>query len=173
MVCPTAILMLGHDKTLVFIRTHRILAHGIAKYLSIFPYIRISKVIVAIVLESKRPFSLTIRKSLETVYTIHLKLALTPFYLFLWSVIGYLLHIVLELCTTTITPEDICIAVGSQKNTGIDAVDAFYRLWLTNERSFRSVGDGYSYAKSHSSFRSRGEIEIVLPVSLNTVGCPH
>ena len=173
MIGPAAVLMLGHDETFVFVGAHRILTHGIAENLSILAYVRISKVIPAISLESERTFSLTAGQVFQTADTQHFKLAVAPLYLFLGRIVSEFLHVGLEFGTTAIAPENVGVAVGSLEHTGIDAIDALDRFWFTDERSLGTVGDSYTDTKTTAVFRSRGEIEIVLPVALDTVRCPH
>ena len=94
MICPATVGMLCHYKSLVLVWSHRILAHCITENLGAVPNIRISEVVVAVILESKRAFRLTTGQTFEAVYTKHLKLTVTPLYFFLRSVFGKFLHVV-------------------------------------------------------------------------------
>ena len=93
-ICPATVGMLCHYKSLVLVWSHRILAHCITENLGAVPHIRISEVVVAVILESKRTFRLTARQPFEAVHTKHLKLAVTPLDSFLRSVFGKFLHVV-------------------------------------------------------------------------------
>ena len=173
-VGPAAVGMLGHDEAFVFVGTHRVLTHGVAEHLGVLPHIRIGQVVIAVVLEGERAFSLTVGQVLEAVHAHHLEFALTPLHFLLRSVVGEFLHIILELGATSGTPEDIGVAVGCLQHAGVDAVDALDGLRLGNERSFGAVGDGYTNTEAtHASSRSRGEVEIVFAVSVDAVGRPH
>ena len=172
-VGPAAIFVLSHDQAFVFVGSHRILAHSISEHLCILPHVRIRQVIVAVILEGKRTLSLAIGQVFQAVHAIHLKLALAPFHLLLRRVVGQFLHVGLQLGTTASTPENVGIAVGSLKHARIDAADALDGLRLRNERSLRAVGDGYTDAKAATVFGSRREIEIILTIALDAVGCPH
>ena len=110
-VGPTTVGLLSHNQALIFVRPHGILTHGVTENFSILPHVWIGKVIVAVVLESEWSFCLTIRKVFQTVDTHHLKLALAPFYFFSWGVIGKLLHVLLELGTTSIAPEYVGVTI--------------------------------------------------------------
>ena len=174
MVSPAAVGVFGHDDALVFIGTHRVLAHSVADNLSILPYVGICQVIVAVVFEGKRTFCLTVGQVFQTVDAHHLHLAITPLHGLLRCVVGQLLHVLLQFSAAAVAPEDVGIAVGSLQHARVDAVDALDRLRLRNERSFGVVGNGYTDGEAPSARgRSRREIEIVLPVSVDAVGCPH
>ena len=173
-VSPAAVVVLGHDQALVLVGTHRVLTHGVAEHFGILTDVWIGEVVVAVILEGKRSFSLTVGQVLETVHTHHLELSLTPLYFLLWSVVGQFLHVGLEFGTASCTPEDVGVAVRCLKHTGVDAVNALDRLRLRDERSLRSVCDSHADTKAaHGSLGGRGEVEIVLAVALNAVGCPH
>ena len=111
MICPAAVLVLRHYDSLVFVWSHRILAHSIAENLSILPHIRIRKVIIAVIFECKRTFGLTARKSLKAVHTYHLELTVTPSDGIPRIVFGKFLHIVLEFGTASVTPEQVCVSI--------------------------------------------------------------
>ena len=165
--------MLGHDQTFVLIGSHGMLAHGIAQDLGVIPDIRIGQIIVAVVFKGKRTFRLTVGQVFQTVDTTHLELMIAPLHHFRRGVVSQFLHVVLQFRTASGTPEDIGIAVGSQQHTGVDTIDTLNRLRLRDKRSFRTVGNSHSDAKSPTRFGGCGEIEIVLPISLHAVGCPH
>ena len=174
MVGPTAVGLLGHNQTFVFVGTHGILTHGIAEDFGLLPDVRIGQVVPAVSLESKRTFSLTAGQVFKAVDAIHLKLTLAPLNFLLRSIIGEFLHVGLEFGTTSGSPEDVGISVGSLKHARVDTVDALDRLRFTDKRSHRAVGNGNTDAKAaHGSIRSRREIEIVFSILLDAVGCPH
>ena len=173
-VGPAAVGVLGHDQSLVLVGTHRVLAHGVAEYFGVLPHVRIGEVVPAVGLEGKRAFSLAVGQVPEAVYAYHLHLAVAPLDGFLGVVVGEFLHVGLQLGTTSVAPEDVGVAVGCLEHARVDAVDALDRLRLRNERSIRTVGYGYTDGEASPAFsRSRREIEIVLSVTLDAVGCPH
>ena len=172
-ISPATIGLLGHNQALVLVGTHRVLTHGIAEHLGILSHIRIGQIIVAIVLEGEGTLGLTTRQTLETIDTLHLKLTVTPFDGFRRCIVGNLLHVILEFGTTTSTPEQVGIAIRSQKHTRINTINTLDRLWLTNERTYRTISYGHADTKASTIFGCRGEIEIIFPVSVNTVGRPH
>ena len=67
-ISPTTILMFRHDDTFVFIGAHWILTHSISKNLSILSYIRIGKIVIAIILKSKWPFCLTAGQTFKAIH---------------------------------------------------------------------------------------------------------
>ena len=171
---PTAVCMLSHDESLVFIWAHRILAHSISENFGVFTHIRIRKVVVAVVFKGERTFSLTTGQAFETVHPEHLKLAVTPLNSLLGIVVGKFLHIVFEFGTAPCPPEYVSVTVGCQKDTRVNSVDSLDRLRFRDEWSLRTVRYGYTHTKTaHGSSRSRRKIEIVFSVPLNTVRCPH
>ena len=179
-VSPATILMLSHDETLILIRTHRILTHSIAENLCIVSNIRICEVVVAVVFEGKRTFSLTTWQTFETVYAVHLKLVIAKLHLLFWCIVGKFLHVWLELSATTCTPEDVGIAVRCLKHAWVNTIDArnACRFWLV--RAVRVVGNSHTYTKSTTSavrtflwLWSIWEIEIILTILLNTIWSPH
>ena len=170
---PTTIGLLCHDESLVFVRSHWILTHGVGKDLGVLPHIRIGQVIVAVVLERERSFSLTVGQVLETMNAYHLHLTIAKLHGFPWVVICQFFHVVLELGTTAIAPEDVGVAIGGKEHARVDAEDAFDGLRLRNEWALGTVCYSHTHGKTASFSRSRREIEIVLPVSVNAVGRPH
>ena len=68
-VGPTAIVMFRHNQSLILIRSHRVLTHGIAEDFGILPHVRIGEIVVAIVLEGERALRLTVGQVLEAVHT--------------------------------------------------------------------------------------------------------
>ena len=175
MVGPAAVSMLGHNQSFVLIRTHWVLTHGITENLGILSYIRIGEIIVTIIFESEWTFGLTTWQSLQAVHTFHFKFTLAKFYFLCWCVVGQLLHVGLKFGATSCTPENVSITIRSLEHAGVDTADAFDGLWLWNEWTLRIVGNSYADTKSKSLSLggSRWEIEIVLAVSVHTVGCPH
>ena len=173
MVGPAAVGVLGHNQALVFVGTHGVLTHGIAENLGILTHIRIGEVVVAVILEGEGTLSLTVGQVFQTVHTHHLHLTVAPLDFLLRGVVGQLLHVVFELGTAAVAPEDVGIAVGSQEHTGVDAVDALDGFRLRNERTLRTVSDGHADTEAEAIRRCGGEVEIVLAVTLDAVGSPH
>ena len=173
MVGPTAVGLLRHNQSLVFIGSHWMLAHGIGKHLGVFPHIWISQVKVTVVLECEWSFCLTIRQTFETVYANHFHLSVTPLDNFLWVVVSEFLHVFLEFGTASISPENVSITVRSLEYARINAIDTLDRLWFRNKTAIRTVADGHSYGKATPFLRCIREIEIVLTIPLHTVWCPH
>ena len=58
MVCPASGFRLFHDDSLVFVRSHRIVAHGVCQTLRAFllAHPRIGKVELSVTLKGERPF---------------------------------------------------------------------------------------------------------------------
>ena len=171
---PAAIGMLCHNEPFILVWPHRMLAHGVGQDFGTVAYVRVSKVIVAVILESKRALGLATGQALKTVHSKHLKLTVTPLDGFLRSIISEFLHIVLEFGTASCPPEYVSIAIGGLKNARIDTVNALDGFRLRDERSFGTIGYSHTDAEtSHASGRSGWKIEIVFPAALYAVGCPH
>ena len=147
-VGPAAVIMLRHNQTLILIRSHRVLTHGIAEDLSVLPYVWIGEIVVAIILEGERPLRLTVGQVLEAVHTRQFKLAVAPLDGLRRCVVGQFLHVGLEFGTTACPPENVGITVGGLKHAGVDTADALDILRLGDERSFRTVGDGDTDAEA-------------------------
>ena len=172
MVGPASVLMLGHNDSLIFIWSHRILAHSIAENLGIFPYIRIGKIVIPVIFKCERTFSLTVRQILQAIYTDHFKLVRSPLDHLTRIIVSEFLHIVLKLGTASVSPENIGISVRCKKHTRINTVDALDRLRLTHKRALRTVCHSYSNCKSTGLGCIR-EIEIIFSVLLHTIWRPH
>ena len=95
MIGPATVGMLCHDESLIFVWSHRVLAHCVCQHLGTIPHIGISKVEVAVILECKRTLSLTAWQSFKAVHAKHLELAVAPLHGFLRSVVCQFLHVVL------------------------------------------------------------------------------
>ena len=172
-VRPTTVIVLGHNQSLILVGAHGVLTHGIAQHLSILPNVWIGKVIVAIILKGERTLCLTTWQAFQTIDTIHLKLAIAPLNFFLWGIIGKILHVRLQFRTTTSTPEDVGIAVRSQKHTRVDTIDALDIFRLRYERTLWTICDGYTDTKAHATLRRRREVKIVLAITFDTIRRPH
>ena len=172
-VGPTAVVVLRHDQSLILIRSHRVLTHGIAEDLGVLPHVWIGEIVVAIILEGERTLRLTVGQVFQTMDTLHHKLAISPFERICRVVVSEFLHIGLEFGTKSCSPEDISVTIGSLQYTGVDAIDTLDILRLKDERTLGTVSDSDTDTKSHAFFKDRWEIEIVLPVSLDTVRRPH
>ena len=77
---------------------------------------------------------------------------------------------------TFFCPIDIRLAVIVDKNTWVYAFDAFYPLLRRPERAFGTVAYGNAHTKHLVLLGFAGycgEIQVVLSVSIDAVGCPH
>ena len=87
-VSPATVGLFGHNQALVFVGTHRVLAHGITEHLGLLSDVRIGQIVVAVVFEGKRTFRLTVGQVFQTVDTVHFKLTVAELDLLLRCIIG-------------------------------------------------------------------------------------
>ena len=172
MIGPATVLMLRHNDSLILVWSHRILAHCISKDLGILPYIRIGKIIIAIVFKCERALGLTVRKILQAVHTDHLHFARSPFHDFTRIIVSKFLHIVLQLCATAVAPENIGVAVRSKKYARVNTMNTLDRLRFAHERAFRAVCNCHTDSESPCLGCIR-KIEVVFSVLLDTIRSPH
>ena len=166
MVGPAACGRFLHDYTLELPGAKRLVTHGVSQSLGA-PFGTNpgeGQIIMSIVLEGKRSFLESIRKSFHN----------------LWFG-GKCQSVGRETSATDYTscPEDVLFALRSLHNTGVNAHDAFDVLLLCHKGTFRTIADGHTYTETCPctgllGFQATREIEIVTPVTaLNAVGCPH
>ena len=151
-VGPTAIVVLRHNQSLILIRSHRILTHGISEYFGILPHVWVGQVVIAIVLECEWSLRLSVGQVFEAIHTRQLELTVAPLDGLRRCVVGQFLHIGLEFGTTAGTPENVGIAIRSLKHAGVYAADSLDVLRLRNERTFRTVCDGNTDAEASTIF---------------------
>ena len=180
---PASILMLFHDDTFVFIRSHRLVAHGISETFGaiFFAYPRVSEVKLTISLECERTFLEAFGQSFHCM-TVELH-AVWRFSWVLQFLVSKLDEIVFQSCHTqsAASPEDDILAIGGLKHTRVDACNAFYIIRQGFVWPIRMVGCRHSDTKSVAScilvggerLRSIGEKEIVFAIFLYAVRCPH
>ena len=190
-VGPAPVVMLCHDDALEVPRTKRIVRHSIGQRLrTIFlTHPGEGEVVMAFTLEGVWTFLEAVG---QTFHSLACNANRTIGYVGIVGVIGIgiirpshlhlsevfvhdFLHVVLQSCTAYAhaRPIDVGLSVVVDKHAGVDARYTLDGFRFTRERTLWLFGSGYADGKASSALWCIGEVEVVGPILVNTVGSPH
>ena len=180
-VGPAAVLVLGHDDALEIPGSQGRARHGVSQRLcpTLLPHPGEGQVIPVAPAEGEGAFLEPLGQSLHRLSAHqhrHGRYAVVA------TGQRHLLQLAVQLCHIALqtgsanahaAPVEVCRTVVVYEHTGVDAADATYGLLLQAERPCGRVACGYADGESPTRHGCIGEVEVVAPVLLHTVGCPH